>query len=279
MDASPWGRHRPDRVARFVLSLSRNTILGRGRARLMMMRMFAALHEGPADVTLWGAPARLHPADNHAERKALINPARYDRAERDFVVAGLQADGAVYVDVGANFGLYVIDALMRAPKAQALAIEPQQAMIDRLRFNLRLLDSAGHDASARTLLAPMAAGAEEGVLRLQRGPDASIRRLSDSSGASAGEAVPVRPLLAILEEAGIERIAVLKIDVEGWEDQVLRPFLQNARVTQLPRRVVIEHAHRGEWGGDSIALLHRRGYRTLSATRANTLLELKGTIG
>src|SRR5690606_28674999 len=186
----------------------------------------------------------LHPADNHAERRALVNPARYDRRERDFVVGGLARDGAVYVDIGANFGLHVLDVLIRAPRARVLAIEPQRQMLERLAVNLAFLDDAGHDAAARTRFVAAAAGADTGVMNLAPGPDASVRALTVGED---GEPVAVRPLMTMLADAGIDRIDVLKIDIEGWEDEALGPFAQIAPADLLPKRIVIEHALRSAW--------------------------------
>lgn len=274
MDES-WGRHRPGPAARLVLFLSRRTPLGRGKGRRLMLRLFARLHRGPADVDMLGANVRLHPADNHAERRALINPERYDRVERDFVAEGLTQPGALYIDIGANFGLYVLDAVLRAPQARILAIEPQRELLERLALNLTFLDAAGHDSCSRVMFVCAAAGAAEGVLHLQPHADASVRALGADA---AGDPVPVRPLMTMLEDAGVTAIAVMKIDVEGWEDQVIGPFLRAAPLPLLPRRIVIEHVHRENWGGDSIGMLLRRGYRVTGTTRANTLLELRPTI-
>lgn len=271
MGPPPWGAHRPGLTARAVLFLSRHTPLGRGKARRLMLSLFSDLHRGPADVRLFGAPARLHPVDNHAERRALINPARYDRAERDFVIAGLQGPDPVYVDVGANFGLYVLDAVLRAPRARILAVEPQRELLERLAVNLTFLETAGHDAVSRIVFVAAAAGAEDGALTLQANADASVRALTEGAD---GETVPVRPLLTILADARIDRIDVLKIDIEGWEDRAIAPFAAGAPDTLLPRRIVIEHALRRLWLSDCVAQLQARGYRVAGTTRANTLLQL-----
>lgn len=271
MGVPPWGAHRPSLPARAVLALSRGTPLGRGRSRRPMWRLFSELHQGPADVRLFGAPVRLHAADNHAERRALINPARYDRAERDFVVGGLDRPDAVYVDIGANFGLYVLYVAVRAPQARILAVEPQRELLERLAVNLTFLDAAGHDAAGRVIFIAAAAGAEEGVLRLKPDADASVRALTEGG---EGDPAPVRPLAAILADAGIARIDVLKIDVEGWEDRAIGPFAEAAPDPLLPRRIVIEHVLRRLWRSDCIALLQARGYRIAGTTRANTLLRL-----
>ncbi len=269
-----WGIYRPGALARLVLFLSRHTLLGRGRGRVALGDLFLKLHPGPADVLLWGAPVRLHAADNRPEWKALVRPDRYDRRERDFL-AGAHwdsdrgEDGAVFADIGANAGLYVLDILMRAPAARAVAIEPQPQMLARLRANLAF---AG--LGARTHIFAAAAGEADEILVLGGdGADAGSRALG-LPGDDAAPRVRVRSLLDMLHEAGVSRIAAMKIDIEGWEDRALAPFLDQAPDSLLPQRIVIEHAHRSRWRRDCLAALAARGYRSLGEAGMNTLLEL-----
>ncbi len=77
---------------------------------------------------------------------------------------------------------------------------------------------------------------------------------------------------AILEEASVARVDALKIDVEGYEDQVLVPFFKQAPQALWPRAVVIEHLSKDEWQGDCIADMLARGYAIAGKTRSNTLL-------
>ena len=104
---------------------------------------------------------------------------------------------------------------------------------------------------------------------------------SDNIGAShvvAGNAgshafkVAALRLQRILEEAGVDHVDSLKIDVEGFEDRVLIPFFAQAPESLWPRAVVIEHLSRDEWEDDCIVDMQSRGYAQTGRTRSNTLL-------
>jgi Methyltransferase FkbM domain len=93
-------------------------------------------------------------------------------------------------------------------------------------------------------------------------------------GAASNKAikVPSMRLQRILEDADVQRVDALKIDVEGFEDRVLIRFFSEAPPSLWPKAVVIEHLSKDEWQADCIADMHRHGYREAGRTRSNTLL-------
>ena len=81
----------------------------------------------------------------------------------------------------------------------------------------------------------------------------------------------VRQLLDILDEAGLQTIDALKIDVEGFERAALEPFFRAAPRSRWPKRICMEHLH----DSDVMAgILRGCGYRLLKNTRNNSLLVL-----
>ncbi len=78
----------------------------------------------------------------------------------------------------------------------------------------------------------------------------------------------------MVEEAGLKTIEALKIDVEGYEDRVLPPFLAAAPRSLWPRRVVIEHAH-ADAEHDCVSRMVAVGYEICGKTRSNSLLRLQ----
>ena len=65
---------------------------------------------------------------------------------------------------------------------------------------------------------------------------------------------------------------LLKIDIEGFEDQALTPFFENADAALWPRAILIEIAHQAIWQNDLISLLASNGYSEIFRTAENRLL-------
>ena len=62
-----------------------------------------------------------------------------------------------------------------------------------------------------------------------------------------------------LEEAGVDRVDLLKVDVEGLEDQVIVPLL-NGPEKFRPKAIYFEDAHDQNWKYPLIELLTEAGY-------------------
>lgn len=140
-----------------------------------------------------------------------------------------------------------------------IAIEPNPPTLERLRYNLSI-------NSMTDRVKVVAAGV--GLEFYQTGG------LGGCSFVKPTHDVPVIkvrtiPLLNILAENGIDRIGGMKIDVEGYEDQALTPFLEDALDTLLPSCIVIEVCHKDHWKSDLIDRLLSRGYHLDQQTRSN----------
>jgi FkbM family methyltransferase len=132
--------------------------------------------------------------------------------------ASLPGDAVVCVDVGANHGGYatrLVEAI--GPRAIVHGFEPASSTFEQLRVAV-----AGQP---QIVLHQAAVGAADGELVLHVVPGhsqlSSTLGFDDRSDAVA-ERVPVRALDGWAAEQGIDRIALLKVDVEGAEADVLR---------------------------------------------------------
>jgi FkbM family methyltransferase len=267
-----WGKERPRGLAALAIGLSRNTPFGRGGSRRMLSRWLRELHPGPVDTHLWGVPVRLHPHNNVSERKALLRPDLMDPLEHQLVTRIAAAGPVVFLDIGANAGLYSLHAALSArPGSFIVAVEPRPDLLARLAFNLALARRAGAVAEDVTLrLVPVAMSDRDGEATLSDGGGEGGRRLV---AAGPGMRVPVKPLAGLVGELGLDRIDVLKIDVEGHEDRVLPPFLQASPEALWPTTIVIEHLARSRWAVDCIDECIRRRYTVAARSRNNTVLQ------
>jgi FkbM family methyltransferase len=262
----PFGAFAPTRAQAAIISLAQRTRLKRGAFRPWLSRLLNLLRAGPVDVQYQGAAFRFYHQASATERGALFNP-DYNLDELDFLRAHTPI-GGVFVDVGANVGTYAL-ALARQVGAggKVIAVEPHPVTHARLKFN--------RAASGFTQVMPVAAaaGPADGELMIETDGD-NLGASHIVSGESARNAirVPSLRLQRILDDAGVNRVDTLKIDVEGFEDRVLTGFFKQAPPSLWPAAVVIEHLSRNEWQDDCIADMRARGYADAGKTRSNTLL-------
>lgn len=252
-----WGEYAPNATQRALIALARRSILGRGVFRRRMARLIG----GPVDVELGGCRFRLR-LDNSAPARALLLHARYNIRELTFLAEGL-TPGDVFVDIGCNIGTYSLPMARRVGEAGAvLSIDANPAMIEAIGFNAA--------ASSMPQLRPIhaAVGDREAEMAL----DLSTNDMGGVMVAEGAGGIPMRPLLAILRDAGVARIDALKIDIEGHEDQALLPFFADAPDALLPRRMVVEldrRIHANTPG--CLEAFARRGYRRVAATHSNSM--------
>jgi FkbM family methyltransferase len=266
----PFGAHSPTRAQARVIGWARaldGSPLGKPVASLARRLVLPGL-TGAIDVETWGLRMRLDPRRNIAEKRVLFSPARFDPAERAALAAHLRP-GGVFVDVGANVGMYSLWAGRAVGTGgRVLSLEPQPSVLARLRAHAAL------NPDLPLAILPVAAGRREETLRL------SLNAANEGEASLAlpgkdGIDVAVRPLLALVTEAGLDRIDALKIDVEGFEESVLEPFFEAAPRALWPRLMVLERGEE-DWAGDLLGLLRGHGYVVRLTSRMNHVLDLTG---
>lgn len=263
-----WGTSCPTGLAAFVLGgmrrgLIRGPLRAPGRSVLHAIAPFF-------DVEIEGLKWRLWVGDNLTEQRLLERGLHKNKAGLALITDGLEA-GGVFVDIGANCGLFSLFAAKAVgPQGRVLAVEPQPEMARRLRFNAK---ANGFDQIA---LREMAIGAEEGraTLHVKDGQYGLSSLHTDVGGDGSSVTVPVRPLLTIVQEADLPRIDALKIDIEGFEDRALRPFIETAPPELLPKRIFMETTHASRWETDLLAVFKRAGYATTWQSDRDVLLTL-----
>jgi FkbM family methyltransferase len=140
--------------------------------------------------------------------------------------------GDTFVDVGANVGLYSI-WVSGATGARTLAMEPVPSTFELLRKNIRLNDL---DALIEPLRIAVGEHSAEVLMTSQYG---GMNRVLQGSG-MADVAGALRTSLAPLDDILDGRCPVaMKIDVEGFELQVLRGAASTLRDSGL-KAIVIE---------------------------------------
>ncbi|MFQ5623727.1 MAG: FkbM family methyltransferase [Paracoccaceae bacterium] len=259
-DDVAFGAYAPRGVQAGMIGLARNSFLGRGKARHLMTRLIMSLG-GPLDIRYRDCNYRIEGRNNSVEYGLLLKP-KFNGPEIDFLVEGLP-EGGKAVDVGCNIGAYSLPLARAVGEAgRVLSIDANGAMTARLRYNARI------SGLANITTVGAAVGDQEGSvdLRISKDDVAIVKAQSTPDGA-----VPQRTLAALVHEAGFDRVDVLKIDIEGFEDKALVPYLDGASPELLPARIVIERPDRnGDYPGCAAAFA-RHGYRLIDRTRSNSL--------
>lgn len=162
-------------------------------------------------------------------------------------------EGDTFIDVGANIGLMSFYASKKVGlSGQVYAFEPQASTFDILAYNIKLNQSSNITAFNHGFGAQEAQLPIFDNLAVNRG---SASLLSDrSSGFS--HMVQVKTLDSFLADAHIKVVKALKIDVEGWELEVLKGGLRMFDSARRPI-VIIEYSnlHPIE-GGRSVDIYH-----------------------
>ncbi len=278
MDVSPFGAFEPSaRYARLLAFAQRapDNVIGKQLARFAR-GLYLWRGPLPADVTVENLRMRCWLRDNTCERKFVFTPWRFDVLERRAIAEALPVDG-VFVDVGANVGIYTLSAARSlGPAGRIVAIEPYPPALARLRFNIAATRGSASEWPRIDVL-PFGVSDRDGPLELRvdggnlgGGSITTGDARFTSGGTTAYVTIRCRQLLSIVRELEIERIDALKIDIEGAEDLALGAFLDHAPEFLLPRCLVIENSDH-LWKRDLRELLALQGYRQILRTRLNTV--------
>ena len=265
---SEFGSHEPDVASRLVWKLTTHRALGSGtrrRIRTLLARRFP----GPFDISVDGIRIRAYPLENYCDRIVMGRQHLPEIPERALITPLLKP-GMVFVDIGANIGTYSLFVANRCgDQARILALEPHPATYSKLAYNVR----ANGYAAIETI--------NQGV-----GPQKGRLRLFSSGGSNIGTAsmvpeavdrkhqvdIEVVPLGDLLNSRMIERVDLLKIDIEGFEDRALLPLMTPQNRALWPGAILIETVLRQHWQTDCIARLISLGYSMSGDTGENLLL-------
>lgn len=137
--------------------------------------------------------------------------------EREYELT-LPTEPELILDLGSNVGASIAFFRARYPSARIVGVEPDPEAFARLRANVAQMSNV-------TVLNLAAAGTDE---RRPFYPAAESWRssLHEQEGAGREIEVETRTLGALLTELRVDHVDLLKIDVEGAEEEILSTFAE-----------------------------------------------------
>lgn len=274
-ELEPFGSYAPGALLKVVIELARRWSFSAGlKLASSAMRRIALLSIGdrPIDYEVCGGNARLRPNGNTAEKRALLNPARFDPEEFEFISAELPK-GGVFLDIGANVGLYSLVAAQAAGRfGTVLAFEPNPPVFARLQVNAAL----NRDGSGAPIIPIQNAVSDRGTSLKFLHPG---RNLGEGRVVEAGEPDLTGDIIEVagvllqdaIEEQGLGRVDIIKIDIEGHEKYALEPFFRDAPEALLPRAIIVERGEDEHWA-ELLELFMEYGYSSLKSCRMNEIM-------
>lgn len=180
----------------------------------------------PKTIRVGAATIQLDPTDPVVS--GAITLRSYEPSELHFFQKYCRGN-MILVDVGANIGLYTSLAIHGlSANGRILAFEPRPQSFAFLEKNIA---SNRHEAAPRVEAFNVAASTQPGAFTLYQNPDNhGDNRLYHSQDFQWQTIeVQARPLDDVLSEQGVTEINFLKMDVQGYEQQVLGGLKQTLR--------------------------------------------------
>ncbi len=206
----------------------------------------------------YSVPNLVEPVGFHLFVHGMYEP------ETFHVIKNACRTGGSFVDVGANIGALTIPVARHlADKAKVIAVEASPRIAEILAYNIKM------NGLQNVQLSRCAAGRNQGTTEFYVPPESHFGMGSMSPQFnSAPTTIPMMSLDSLLEASGADRVAAIKIDVEGHEADVIEGA--TTVLSQRPAPLVIfefcdwaeERAYPGDVGRAQ-RLLMELGFKVL----------------
>ncbi|MDB2407142.1 FkbM family methyltransferase [Jannaschia sp.] len=212
----------------------------------------------PTVIKKWGGVKFLvDPTYNRTEYILWLRSKPPEHSGTSYLAETFAGQTITMVDAGANVGIFSLPiAKAASPDSRFLLIEPNPAALGRLRANIAL------NRLTNVEVVETALGATDGEARLyfsKNGNLGEARIGLPFDQDYGGIDVPIRALPGLLAARGMDRVDLLKVDVEGLEDKVILPLLTAEPKIDL-QKVYFEDAHAEDWDEDVGAALLAAGF-------------------
>jgi FkbM family methyltransferase len=182
------------------------------------------------------------------------------------VLCNIAEPGDALLDIGANLGYVSGCFLANVPRSSAIAVEPHPAIVELCKSNLAQFGE-------RARVAPVALSDHDGTEYLEICPwNLGASKINPVSSRQT-VAIETRTPDRLFSDFDVKHINIIKIDVEGHEEQVLRALEPSLKILR-PRAILFEdHTNKAAPDGALGSVLARCGYRVFGIRKKLTKIE------
>jgi FkbM family methyltransferase len=265
-------------IIKSLIFLGQKTFFGRGKLRRLLIKIIRSIifnnftkNSIPKDfvILVLGVPF-IFIVDKLMCLKFYL---RVSEKKEIFFIKKNTTDNTVFVDIGANIGIYtqmVASSFNKIKNSTIIAIEPDPSNVFRLKQNLRLLEKKIPNIFNLVKIEECGVGDSSREMYLDKSYGFANNTVIDFYKKNS-IMIKVKTLLEIIEANKVSHITNLKIDIEGFEDKALLPFFKNANKELYPKNIVIEYF----LNKSILDYLKSSGYKISYINRSNAILQLK----
>ena len=173
-----------------------------------------------------GCPLVLIPNDVGISEELLIYNV-HEPFSTNILMKNLR-EGMVCLDIGANLGYYAtLESKMVGKTGKVIALEPSPVSFKYLERNLDLQNESNYEALN------LACGGEDGEVRFLITPKSNLNRVLKEDEEAPSDMnvvkVPMKKLDTFLKEKSLKKLDFIRMDVEGYEKQILEGGKESIR--------------------------------------------------
>jgi len=197
-----------------IKSLSKNKIRGFDRLIMLIARNLLKIEEGKTCVkTNYGFSMIVDPKRDLGLEKKIYFTGEYETGTLR-VLKGILQNKGVFLDIGANIGLYSLYVSYYFPEIKIFSFEPLNSAHDILAENIRLNEFKNIETFNYAL------GSQRESLYIHE--HEYERGSSFITSKPTNEEISLFSLDELYENLTSEKISAIKVDVEGFELEVLK---------------------------------------------------------
>lgn len=256
-----------DKKFYLIRALTRHLPRTRGMIRLAKIIGKAYIKKGNPDIVLdvFDFKMRLTPGESLTNDICILAPQLYEYREVKFLRKNLKS-GDIFIDIGAHIGFYsLLASQIVGETGVVVGVEADPSVYEKFLNNIRL------NNFKNIIALNYGVSDKKEIIKFGR------NKYNTGKGSflnKNGEMVDIQclSLADIVKHAGVEgkQIQGLKIDTEGFEYKILKPFLlNNQNKNNLPQFIIVEYDNKDTVYQNKLTDLLERHYKLIKKNPGN----------